>query len=215
MKDEQQDQSQPHLLQSLILICLETFLTFVLKNDRSARQHAKAFFLNHSSLLFNVYLPSMQFYVSFDQRGVFFDLVRPEGLPQADMVVSASVFDLLKILFTGHRKTIRGVHLKGQEHLHKDFRLLLGSINLPALLADWRYWLNAADEKTRPSRHSLQSLSQHIEQQRNEITQLQIKVKSYRYDLKRLQRQYKLLRFAAGSIILLLLICLAAIICYY
>ncbi|KAA8735455.1 hypothetical protein F4V57_01245 [Acinetobacter qingfengensis] len=214
MNDQQQDKNSPHLMQSLIMIFLETSLTFVLKNDRLSRIHAKDFFEHKVSLQFNVYLPSGQFYVSFDQRGVLFDLEKPEGMTQADIVITASTIDLIKILFTGNKKSIRRLQLKGHDELHKDFRLLLGSISLSAVISDWRYWLSSANTQTKPSRYSIQNLTQHIELQRQEITKLQIKVKSYRYDLKRLQRKHKMMTYLYWTIILALIISLISVICY-
>lgn len=42
MNDEtQQSNTQPHLLHSLVLIFLETVVTFILKHDRGSRIHAK------------------------------------------------------------------------------------------------------------------------------------------------------------------------------
>lgn len=215
MNAQQQNQNHLHLLQSLMLICLETTFTFILKNDRLARQHGKVFFLNRTCIEVNIYLPSMRFYVSFDQRGVFFDLEKPENTIDADIILTAPAFDLLNILLTGNRKAIRNIDLKQQVDLHKDLRLLLESLSVPTLVADWRYWLSAGNEKTKLPKHSILSLSKHIEQQRNEITQLQIKLKSSRYDLKQLQRKYKIIFFANITLVLLLIVCVALIICYY
>ena len=214
MNEQQQNQSHMHLLQSMILIFLETSITFILRNDRVVRQHAKVFFLNHSSIEFNVYMPTTRFYVSFDQRGVFFDLKKPEGITQADIIITASAFDLLNMILTANRKSVKNISIKQQEHLHKDLRLLLESLSVPALFSDWRYWLSAGDDKADLPKHSIQSLSKHIEQQRSEITQLQIKLKSKTYDLKRLQRNYKIMRFTNIVLIVSLVICLLLIICY-
>lgn len=215
MNEQQQNQSHMHLLQSMILIFLETSITFILKNDRVARQHAKAFFLNRTSIEFNVYMPTTRFYVSFDQRGVFFDLKKPEDISEADIVLTASAFDLLNLILTANSKAVKNISIKQQEHLHKDLRLLLQSLSLPAVLADWRYWLSAGDEQTQLPKHSVQSLSKHIEQQRNEITRLQIKLKSSNYDLKQLQRKHKILWFTNIALIASLVVCLILIICYY
>lgn len=220
MSESQQEQhidkNNPPFIQSMILIVLETILTFVLKHDRMARTYAKPFIKQHISIQFNTFLPSDVFFATFTTKGLLFDHFEPQH-PKPQITVYASTLDLVRILFTGSEGSIHRVRIMGEEHLHEEFRMFLRSISLPSLFADWKNWLKKIEpedpEQKFPNR-SIEPLLKRIEQQQSSINQLSLSNKELSFDLNQLQRKHKLMSRLYWLIILGLCISIAAILWY-
>lgn len=186
----QQNTHQPHLLHSIILIILETIVTFLLKHDRASRIHAKSFVKNNVTIAFKTFLPASDFYVTFDNKGILFDPELTEKNQVETFTVSASSIDLVRFLLTGNDRHLRRVRLFGGEEWHDQFRLFMHSLTLPMLFADWKSWLSKQQSNNLPQR-SLEPLLSKLELQRSEISQLELQVKEQRYDLQQLERKLK------------------------
>ncbi|MFU8927369.1 hypothetical protein [Acinetobacter puyangensis] len=214
MNDSQQNKNNPHLLQSLVLIFLETILTFVLKHDRIAREHAKPFIKSKTTIQFNTFLPSEVFYVTFDQKGILFDFHQPQHIQTPQFIIHASGLDLFRILLTGNETSIHKIRMSGEEHLHDEFRILLSSLSLPAVTRDWKNWLASDDFSTKVPKQSIEPLFKRIEQQRSQINQLTIENKSYQFDLKTLEHKYKLMNRIYAVIIFILVVSIVTLLWY-
>lgn len=186
----QQNTHQPHLLHSIILIILETIVTFLLKHDRASRIHAKSFVQNNVTIAFKTFLPASDFYVTFDNKGILFDPELTEKNQVETFTVSASSIDLVRFLLTGNDRHLRRVRLFGGEEWHDQFRIFMHSLTLPMLFADWKSWLSKQQSNNLPQR-SLEPLLSKLELQRSEISQLELQVKEQRYDLQQLERKLK------------------------
>ena len=186
----QQSTHQPHLLHSIILIILETIVTFLLKHDRASRIHAKSFVQHNVTIAFKTFLPASDFYVTFDNKGILFDPELTEKNQVETFTVSASSMDLVRFLLTGNDRHLRRVRLFGGEEWHDQFRLFMHSLTLPMLFADWKSWLSKQQSNNLPQR-SLEPLLNKLELQRSEISQLELQVKEQRYDLQQLERKLK------------------------
>ena len=186
----QQSTHQPHLLHSIILIILETIVTFLLKHDRASRLHAKSFAQHNVTIAFKTFLPASDFYVTFDNKGILFDPELTEKNQVETFTVSASSIDLVRFLLTGNDRHLRRVRLFGGEEWHDQFRLFMHSLTLPMLFADWKSWLSKQQSNNLPQR-SLEPLLNKLELQRSEISQLELQVKEQRYDLQQLERKLK------------------------
>ena len=186
----QQSTHQPHLLHSIILIILETIVTFLLKHDRASRIHAKSFVQNNITIAFKTFLPASDFYVTFDNKGILFDPELTEKNQVETFTVSASSIDLVRFLLTGNDRHLRRVRLFGGEEWHDQFRLFMHSLTLPMLFADWKSWLSKQQSNNLPQR-SLEPLLSKLELQRSEISQLELQVKEQRYDLQQLELKLK------------------------
>lgn len=186
----QQSTHQPHLLHSIILIILETIVTFLLKHDRASRLHVKSFVQNNVTIAFKTFLPASDFYVTFDNKGILFDPELTEKNQIETFTVSASSIDLVRFLLTGNDRHLRRVRLFGGEEWHDQFRLFMHSLTLPMLFADWKSWLSKQQSNNLPQR-SLEPLLNKLELQRIEISQLELEVKGQHNDLKSLERKLK------------------------
>ena len=186
----QQSTHQPHLLHSIILIILETIVTFLLKHDRASRIHAKSFVQHNVIIAFKTFLPASDFYVTFDNKGILFDPDLSESNQVETFTVSASSIDLVRFLLTGNDRHLRRVRLFGGDEWHDQFRLFMHSLTLPMLFADWKSWLSKQQSNNLPQR-SLEPLLSKLELQRSEISQLELQVKEQRYDLQQLERKLK------------------------
>lgn len=210
------DKNNPPLIQSMVLIILETILTFVLKHDRMARTYAKPFIKQHISIQFNTFLPSDVFFATFTTKGLLFDHFEPQH-PKPQITVYASSLDLIRILCTGSEGSIHRVRIMGEDHLHEEFRMFLRSISLPALFADWKNWLKKIEpddaEQKFPNR-SIEPLLKRIEQQQSSINQLSLHNKELSFDLNQLQRKHTFMTRVYCLIILVLCISIVAILWY-
>ena len=220
MSDSQQEQhtnnNNPPFVQSIILIVLETFLTFVLKHDRMARRYAKPFIKQHISIQFNTFLPSDVFYATFTNKGLLFDHFEPQH-PKPQIMVYASSLDLLRVLLTGGEGSIHRVRLMGEEDLHEEFRMFLRSISLPTLFADWKNWLKKLepeDAEHKLPKRSVEPLLKRIEEQQSTINQLNLQTKELQYDLKTLQRKHTTSNVIYSLIIAVLIVSIATILWY-
>lgn len=219
MSDSQQEQqaknANPPFFRSIILIILETFITFVLKHDRMVRTHARPFIKQHISVQFNTFLPSDIFFITFTNKGVLFDHAEPQH-PKPKMMIYAATFDLVKVLLTGSEKSLERLRLLGEEDLHEEFLMFLRSISLPNLFADWKNWFTNNENTTQRAvpQRNIEPLLKRIEQQQITISQLNLKVKEYEYDLKSLERKHKLSTRLYSFIILVLLVSFAAFLWY-
>lgn len=214
MNASQQDKNNPHLLQSIVLIILETILTFVLKHNRLARAHAKPLIKLRTTLMFNTYLPHEVFYVTFDPKGIFFDHQLPQNVTKPDLTISASGIDLIRFFMTGHPSSLNKIRLLDHEELHEPFRLFLNSITLPEILSDWKSWFSLDEFKTQIPKHSIEPLVKRIDEQRAEIQQLKVRIREYDYDLKSLEHKHKLYSRLYLVIIFALTLCIAVILWY-
>lgn len=221
MSDSQQEKHEankkdPPFIQSLILIVLETFITFVLKHDRMARTYAKPFIKQHISVQFNTFLPSDMFFVTFTTKGLLFDHFEPQH-PKPTLNIYASSIDLVRILLTGSEGSIHRVQIIGEDHLHEEFRMFLRSISLPALFSDWRNWLNKAESEINESKlpqRSIEPLLKRIETQQTTINQLNLTVKELNHDLNALQKKHKVASRFYLFIIFILFISIGLIVWY-
>ncbi|MEC8887466.1 MAG: hypothetical protein VX875_10340 [Pseudomonadota bacterium] len=186
----QQSTHQPHLLHSLILITLETIVTFLLKHDRASRIHAKRFVQHNVIICFKTFLPASDFYVTFDNKGILFDPDLTESNQVETFTVSASSIDLVRFLLTGNDRHLRRMRLFGGEEWHDQFRLFMHSLTLPMLFADWKNWWSKQQSSNLPQR-SLEPLLSKLELQRSEISQLELQVKEQHNDIKSLERKLK------------------------
>lgn len=208
MNDEtQQSNTQPHLLHSLVLIFLETVVTFILKHDRGSRIHAKSFVQHNVIIAFKTYLPASDFFITFDNKGILFDPELTDPTLQPVLTVSASSIDLLRFLMTGNERHLRRIRLNGGEQWHDQFRLFLHSLTLPMLFADWKNWFSKQQSAPLPQR-SLAPLLAKLEAQQDTITQLKVDNKAQRNDIKALERKLKNTHRMYLSLIIVIAVCI-------
>ncbi|WP_111857966.1 hypothetical protein [Acinetobacter sp. CFCC 10889] len=191
MSESQQKQGQSRLLLNTLMIILETFYSFVLKHDRVVRLHAKFFIAQQITIKINSYIPYVDFYVQFTDKGILFDLKAPEK--PVDLTVSSTVLDLIQIFAFANRRSMKKLRIEGDEILKDKFHDLILPLTIPKLLSDWKQWLTNPDhdETGVGSKKRIAPLLEKIDQQRSKINTLQVEVKQYQNRIRRMEQKQK------------------------
>ncbi|AWL28823.1 hypothetical protein DJ533_09695 [Acinetobacter defluvii] len=191
MSESQQKQGQSRLLLNTLMIILETFYSFVLKHDRVVRLQAKHFVAKQITIKINSYIPYVDFYIQFTDKGILFDLKEPEKA--IDLAVSSTVLDLIQIFVFANRRSMKKMRIEGEDVLKEQFRDLILSFTIPKLLSDWKQWLTNPknDESGLGSRKRIAPLLDKIDQQRSKINNLQVEVKQYQNRIRRMEQKQK------------------------
>lgn len=192
--------------QSVVIVAVETILTYIIKNDRVAKRYAQQFEQMGLRVQFNTYYPSVRILASFDRKGLLLDLEEPysKSTKKPDMIIYVSVMDLVRILVMGDAKTLKKLRIGGKNDLHQDFKAFLASLALPSVLSDWRNFIsNSTGQYTemKTPRPTAQRLMSQIELQRKQIRKMDIKAKGYRNDYLRLKHRHRMMSIVYWLII--------------
>jgi hypothetical protein len=193
----EQAQKERNLLQSFLMIAIETLLTFLLKHDRMSRLQAQTLIQRRATICFKTHLPSDTFYVTFAPQGVLFDFEISEST-KISSTVTASTPDLLRAFFTGNQQSMEKIRVQGDEALEQELRKLMSCFNLPQIFSDWRGWLHLKQKDVTPSSQRLQPLLKRLDEQRTELTQLQLMTREQSYQLDLLKTRYRFFLAVAG-----------------
>ncbi|WEV47934.1 hypothetical protein OZX61_06425 [Acinetobacter sp. ESL0695] len=191
MSTSQQGQKQPHLLLNLTLITLETFYSFIFKNDDLIKRQSQTFIEEEFVLKVNSYIPYVDFYVYFTKKGILFDTTPPKK--NINLEMSSTIFGYFQTLVLGNSKSVRAIKLYG-ETAHKDqMRDLLLQLSIPRIASDWKNWLSFSKLKSdvTSSQTRTSDLLDKIDYQRVKIDNLQIEVKQYKHQIRLLKAKQK------------------------
>lgn len=191
MNESQQKQGHTRLLLNIVMIILETTYSFVLKHDRVVRLQAKKFIEQQITIRINSYIPYLDFYIQFTDKGILFDLKAPEK--PVDLSASSTLLDFVQIFIFANKRSMKKMRLEGDAILKDEFRDLVLHLTAPKLLSDWKNWLTNPDDdsQTRASQKRIKPLLDKIDAQRSKINTLQVEVKQYQNRIKRMQQKQK------------------------
>ena len=189
MNESQQKQGHTRLLLNIVMIILETTYSFVLKHDRVVRLQAKKFIEQQITIRMNSYIPYIDFYIQFTDKGILFDLKAPEKA--VDLSVSSTILDFVQIFVFANKRSMKKMRLEGDVTLKDEFRDLVLHLTAPKLLSDWKNWLTNPDDdtQTRASQKRIKPLIDKIDAQRSKINTLQVEVKQYQNRIKSMQQK--------------------------
>lgn len=189
MNESQQKQGHTRLLLNIVMIILETTYSFVLKHDRVVRLQAKKFIEQQITIRMNSYIPYIDFYIQFTDKGILFDLKAPEKA--VDLSVSSTLLDFVQIFVFANKRSMKKMRLEGDATLKDEFRDLVLHLTAPKLLSDWKNWLTNPDDdtQTRASQKRIKPLIDKIDAQRSKINTLQVEVKQYQNRIKSMQQK--------------------------
>ena len=191
MNESQQKQGHTRLLLNIVMIILETTYSFVLKHDRVVCLQAKKFIEQQITIRINSYIPYLDFYIQFTDKGILFDLKAPEK--PVDLSASSTLLDFVQIFIFANKRSMKKMRLEGDAILKDEFRDLVLHLTAPKLLSDWKNWLTNPDDdsQTRASQKRIKPLLDKIDAQRSKINTLQVEVKQYQNRIKRMQQKQK------------------------
>lgn len=201
---EAQHANPPHFLLNMSMIALETVFSAILKNDQVIALQAKRFVDEKITIKINSYIPYFDFYVQFNEHGVFFDTNAPNKA--VDLDIRTTLMDLIKIFLMGNTRSIRGMRIEGEITLKDQFRDLALLFSLPKVLSDWKQWLNQTPDQDNPvsSQGRIKPLLEKIDHQRSKINSLQVELKQHKNRVRRLSQEKKRNNIVFSMIIMIL-----------
>lgn len=203
MKNPQQTKTSSHLLLNLSMIVLETFYSFVFDHDDMVKEHARPFLEKKTIIKVNSYIPYINFYIKFTDKGILFDLEKPQE--KIDIEMSSQILGYAQAFLLGHKQSIRAIKIYGTHQEKDQLRDLLTQLAVPHLISDWKKWLfTHKSQDITASKSRVQPLINKIDLQRSKINSLQVEVKQYKNRVRKIQHQQKLLNIGFITIIFIL-----------
>jgi heme/copper-type cytochrome/quinol oxidase subunit 2 len=218
MEDRSEHLNFASVIQSIALIVLEAFLTFLLKSDRQSKKLAQNLIHQQALVELRTTFPSTVVFVTFTSRGVLLDAKQPER--HIDAVITATFKDMAYGFFTAPASSLRKIKIDGPIELIDELRILMSSFNLQQIINHWVQsdWFKSilvpskdVDEDGEPISHGRSSRSQRtlikkLNEQQLLVDQMNLQTKEQLYVIAKLHKRMKLL-ITIGFI---LLACLAA-----
>lgn len=218
MEDRSEHLNFASVIQSVTLIVLEAFLTFLLKSDRQSKKLAQNLIHQQALVELRTTFPSTVIFVTFTSRGVLLDSKQPER--HIDAVITATFKDMVYGFFTAPASAMRRIKIDGPIELIDELRILMSSFNLQQIINHWVQsdWFKAllvptkdVDEDGDPklngrATRSQRALLKKLNEQQLLVDQMNLQTKEQLYVIAKLHKRMKIL-MTIGFVIL---ICLAA-----
>ncbi|MDE2421694.1 MAG: hypothetical protein KGO49_11020 [Gammaproteobacteria bacterium] len=213
MEDRSEHLNFASVVQTIALVILESFLTFLLQSDRQSKKLAQHLIHQQALVELRTTFPSTVIFVTFTSRGVLLDAKRPER--PIDAVITASLKDLIHGFFTAPASSMRRIQIDGPIELIEELRVLMSSFNLQEIINHWVQsdWFKSllvptktVDENGEPisngrsSRHH-RALIKKLNDQQLLVDQMNLQAKEQMYVIEKLHKRMKLMMII-GMIIL-------------
>lgn len=211
MKDQPlpEDEQARHPIYSVVLIVLESLLTFLLHHDRYVRQLARGLIAREAVIEIRTYLPAETLYATFTDKGVLLDFKLPAGRSM-DGRVTASFSDLVRGFVSAPPAILAKLQLEGDTEVIGELRQLMESFNLQHLLNSWwRYGVfGKSADKDNKTNQRVKPLLKKIDEQKKQLDTLTLQQHEQAYVLRQLQYRYNRLKWSALVVITVLMIAL-------
>lgn len=217
MEDRSEHFNFASVIQSITLIVLEAFLTFLLKSDRQSKRLAQNLIHQQALVELRTTFPSTVVFVTFTSRGVLLDAKQPER--QVDAVVTATFKDMVYGFFTAPVSSLRRIKIDGPIELIDELRVLMSSFNLQQIINHWVQsdWFKSlivpskdidGDDLSsgRTTTKSQRALIKKLNEQQLLVDQMNLQTKEQLYIIAKLHQRMKVMMIF-GFVIL---VCLAA-----
>lgn len=204
MEDRSEHFNFASVIQSITLIVLEAFLTFLLKSDRQSKKLAQNLIHQQALVELRTTFPSTVVFVTFTSRGVLLDAKQPER--QVDAVVTATFKDMVYGFFTAPVSSLRRIKIDGPIELIDELRVLMSSFNLQQIInhcvqSDWFKSLIVPskdlddDELSsgRASSKSQRALIKKLNEQQLIVDQMNLQTKEQLYVIAKLHKRMKVM----------------------
>ncbi len=226
MEDRSEHLNFASVVQSVALIILEAFLTFLLQSDRQSKKLAQHLIQQQALVELRTSFPSSVIFVTFTSRGVLLDAKRPER--HIDAVIMATFKDLVHGFFTAPATSLRRIQIDGPIELIEELRILMSSFNLQKIINHWLEsdWFKSilvptktVDEDGEPSSgrssRSQRALIKKLNEQQLLVDQMNLQAKEQLYVINQLHRRMKILTTVGLALLTCLVIGLIATLIHF
>lgn len=205
MEDRSEHLNFASVIQSITLIVLEAFLTFLLKSDRQSKKIAQNLIHQQALVEIRTSYPSTVVFVTFTSRGVLLDAKQPER--HIDAVITATFKDMAYGFFTAPASSLRKIKIDGPIELIDELRVLMSSFNLQQIINHWVQsdWFKSllvpnkdVDEDGEANSHgratrSQRTLIKKLNEQQLIVDQMNLQTKEQLYVIAKLHKRMKIL----------------------
>lgn len=204
MEDRSEHLNFASVVQTIALVILEAFLTFLLQSDRQSKKLAQHLIQQQALVELRTTFPSIIIFVTFTSRGVLLDAKKPER--SIDAVITAPFKDLIHGFFTAPASSMRRIQIDGPIELIEELRVLMSSFNLQEIINHWLQsdWFKSllvptknvdangdAIPSSRSSRHQ-RALIKKLNDQQLLVDQMNLQAKEQLYVIEKLHKRMKL-----------------------
>lgn len=211
-EQEQRDDDHRHPVHTVLLIILESLITFLLKTDRRSRQQAHALIQREVVIEVRTYFPADTFYATFTSKGVLLDFGLPEGR-MIDGVVTASIPDLTRAFMTAPPHILEKIRIEGDDELVEALRSLMNLFNIQHIMRNWwrGVWGDEEQQEKEPKYNvkRMRRLQHQLDEQHKTIEGLNLQIHEQTYQYRQLQYRYQRTLWIAGAVTGLLVLIIA------
>ncbi len=202
-----------HSFLNVLLVFIESALTLLLRLDPELRKAAYPLAKQGTVVCLRLYLPHVQVFATFSNKGVLLDANLPAERSEPDVIINAYSIQILNAMTTHDSETTDKLQMRGelaQVQLVKQFIRQLG---LGSLIQSVIKKIKGGKGKPKPTDAEMDAKKENyklrISEQQTQINTLTIKNRELETTVKELQSKQKMLMIA---IIIAALIAIGAII---
>lgn len=191
----EQTHLQHQVVQTVVLVILETGFTFLVNHDPLLQIQAQKLIERNALIRLNVY-PFGDLYIHFSEQGVLFDTQSNNRKVSLDARTNIST--LLQLLFTGNGKLLRRFKSDGSVDVLDEFLDFLLLCTLPKMMLAFPQWFakQKAPEQRNVSKSRISNVLADLEEKRKFIAKLKLENKELKYARKKAIDRAKKYRLA-------------------
>lgn len=190
-----------HSLLSIILVFIESALTLLLRLDPELRKAAYPLAQRGTVVCLRLYLPHVQIFATFSNKGVLLDANLPADCSEPDVIINAYSIQVLNAITTHDSETTDKLQMRGestQVQLVKQFIMQLG---LGSLIQSVIKKIKGDKSKPKPSDAEMEEKKNNyklrITEQQTQINTLTIKNRELETSVKELHSKQKMMTIIA------------------
>lgn len=199
-------------LLNIILVMIESVITLVLRFDPSLRRAIYPLVKRNAVVCVRTYLPHVQVYATFTNKGILLDGSQKDQNREADVVINAYSHQLLNAIVSNDVTQVNKITMRGNTDIVAEVRFFLVQLGVASLVQSIIKTVKggrsgASKEETKPKTDD-KDYKARIEEQQQQLNTLSIRNRELEITVKEKESKQKILLIALG---VMTLIAIAAI----
>ncbi|WP_435980350.1 hypothetical protein [Psychrobacter sp. DM4] len=204
-----------HSFLNVVLVFVESSLTLLLRLDPELRKAAYPLAKQETVVCLRLYLPHVEVYATFSNKGVLLDANLPIGRTEPDVIINAYSVQVINAMTTHDSATTDKLQMRGEAIQVKLVKQFIMQLGLGSLIQSLIKKFKGDKSKSKPNETELDQKRDdyklRIKEQQTQINTLTIKNRELETTAKELQSKQKMLTVAtiiAAIIAVILLVTL-------
>lgn len=204
-----------HSFLNVVLVFVESSLTLLLRLDPELRKAAYPLAKQETVVCLRLYLPHVEVYATFSNKGVLLDANLPIGRTEPDVIINAYSVQVINAITTHDSATTDKLQMRGEAIQVKLVKQFIMQLGLGSLIQSLIKKFKGDKSKSKPNETELDQKRDdyklRIKEQQTQINTLTIKNRELETTAKELQSKQKMLTVAtiiAAIIAVILLVTL-------